>query len=51
MDHGSMDWIHLSQDRDNWKALVKTPGSKTCWEISEHLHSCRTLGKGSVPRT
>jgi hypothetical protein len=21
---GGMDWIHLAQDRDHWRALVKT---------------------------
>jgi hypothetical protein len=30
-----MEWIHLAQDRDQWKALVNTVinpwGSITCW--------------------
>jgi hypothetical protein len=24
MELGGMDWIHLVQDRDRWRALVKT---------------------------
>jgi hypothetical protein len=24
LEWGSMDWIHLAQDRDQWRALVKT---------------------------
>jgi hypothetical protein len=33
-----MDWIHLAQDRDQWRALVngnKPSGSIKCWEILE----------------
>jgi hypothetical protein len=34
-----VDWIHLAQDRDQWRALVKhgneTSGSIKCCEILE----------------
>jgi hypothetical protein len=36
---GGLDWIHLAQDRDQWRALVSTVinlrGSIKCWEILE----------------
>jgi hypothetical protein len=31
-----MDWIHLSQDRDRWRALLngnEPLGSIKCWEF------------------
>jgi hypothetical protein len=33
-----MGWIRLAQDRDQWRAFVKTngtSGSIKCWEILE----------------
>jgi hypothetical protein len=34
-----MDWIHLAQDRDQWRALVNNgnepSGSIKCWEVLE----------------
>jgi hypothetical protein len=32
-----VDWIHLTQDRDQWKALVNTVMNLgvPCWEILE----------------
>jgi hypothetical protein len=35
---GGMDWIHLAQDRDQWRFLVNSyelPGSIKCWENLE----------------
>jgi hypothetical protein len=36
---GSMDWINLALDGDQWRALVNTvndlSGSIKCWEILE----------------
>jgi hypothetical protein len=40
---GGADWIHLAQDRGQWRALVKQgnehSGSIKCWEILESLHN------------
>jgi hypothetical protein len=47
------DWIHLAQDRDQWRALGEhgnePPGSIKCWEVLEQLHNWRLLRKGSDP--
>jgi hypothetical protein len=36
---GSMNWIDLAQNRDQWRAIVKhgnePSGSIKCWEILE----------------
>jgi hypothetical protein len=32
---GSLEWIHLSQDRDRWRALVKTVMNLGFWR-----HGC-----------
>jgi hypothetical protein len=48
-----IDWIDLSQDRNQWRALVNTvmnlSGSIKCWEFLELLHIWRLLKKGSAP--
>jgi hypothetical protein len=37
--YDGMDWIHLGQDRDEWRTLVNTvmnlSGSLKCWDILE----------------
>jgi hypothetical protein len=47
-----MDWIHLAQDRDQWRALVNTvnelSGSIQCLKFLEYLHNWRLLKKGSA---
>jgi hypothetical protein len=32
---GSVDWIDLAQDKDQWRALVNIVISIKCWEILE----------------
>jgi hypothetical protein len=38
---GGMDWIHLAEDREEWRALVNTVMdlrvSTKCWEILEWM--------------
>jgi hypothetical protein len=29
---GGMNWIHVAEDRHQWRALVNT-GSIKCWEV------------------
>jgi hypothetical protein len=49
---GSMDWINLAEDRDQWRALVNTrnelSGSIKCWNILEYLSAWQLLKRGSV---
>jgi hypothetical protein len=46
-------WIDMSQDRDQWRALVNMimnlQVSIKCWEVLEWLHNWRLLKKGSGP--
>jgi hypothetical protein len=47
---GSMDWIHLAQDRDQWcfcDHSNELSGSIKCWKIVEQLSNWWLL-KGSV---
>jgi len=49
---GAMDWIHVAQDRDRWRALVNAvnePGfSIKCWEILVYLRTSWLLKKDSA---
>jgi hypothetical protein len=40
------DWIELTQDRDQWWALVNTVMN---WEFPEWLQNWQLLRKGSAP--
>jgi predicted membrane protein len=48
-----VDWIDMSQDRDQWRALVNTvlnlSISIKCWEVLEGLRNWWLLKKGSAP--
>jgi hypothetical protein len=48
-----MDWIDLSEDRDQWKSSCERGnepwGSKKRWEVLEWLQSWQLLKKGSAP--
>jgi hypothetical protein len=48
-----MDWIELTQDSDQWWALVNTVMNlrvlQNCWEFPEWLHNLQLLRKGSAP--
>jgi hypothetical protein len=40
---GRMDWIHLAQDRDQWRALVKTVMNlRVPQNVKKLLSSCAT---------
>jgi hypothetical protein len=43
MGWGDVDWIDVAQDRDQWRAFVKTVmnlrDSVKCWEVVEWLHN------------
>jgi hypothetical protein len=47
---GGMDWIHLPQDRDHWKALVNTAVNLLCSIKCEKFSSNRATG-GFLRRT
>jgi hypothetical protein len=58
MDLGKIGWdgmdrINLSQDRDQWKALVNMVMNLrvpyNCCEFPEWLHNWQLLRKGSAP--
>jgi hypothetical protein len=46
-----VDWIDMSQDMDQWRALVNTVLNLRikCWEVLEGLHNWWLLKKGSAP--
>jgi phenylalanine-4-hydroxylase len=48
---GGVDWIDLTQDRDQWRALVNTVmkllGSANCWEVLEYLDVWNLLKRDS----
>jgi hypothetical protein len=48
-----VDWIDLAQDRDQWRAVVKTVMNigfcNMCCEVLEQLHNWQPLKKGSAP--
>jgi hypothetical protein len=50
---GGVDWSDMTQDRDQWRALVyngiEPSGSIKCWEVLEWLHNWPLLMKGSDP--
>jgi hypothetical protein len=46
-----MNWIHLAQDGDQWRALAHSnepSGSIKCWEIPEQVSDWQLL-KDSAP--
>jgi hypothetical protein len=50
---GGVDYIHLAQDRNQWRTLVNTVMNlrvpEDVWEILEWLSDWRLLKKGSAP--
>jgi hypothetical protein len=48
-----VNWIDVTQDRDQWRALVNTvlkpSGIIKCWEVLQWLHNWQILKMGSAP--
>jgi hypothetical protein len=47
-----MDWIDLTQDRDQWRGLLNTAENLRVYKmlgILEWLQNCRHVKKGSAP--
>jgi hypothetical protein len=52
MELGGMNWIHLAQDRGQWRVLTQSnepSGSMKCWDILEQLSNWQLL-KDSAPQ-
>jgi hypothetical protein len=52
MDLKAIDWTHLSQDQDQWQALVNSnepSGSIKGRKSPEYLSNCQLLKKDSAP--
>jgi hypothetical protein len=44
-----MNWIHLGQDKDQWRALVNTVSFIKRWEILEQISDRWLLKEDSSP--